>query len=70
MTTKCFSIISITALLNFELKICLKSGILLRFIIKRIRPSNTVSIILNLPFEVGKLIWIKNNSKFKIHICA
>ena len=70
MTTKCFSIISITALLNFELKICLKSGILLRFIIKRIRPSNTVSIILNLPFEVGKLIWITNNSKLKIHICA
>ena len=43
MTTKCFSIISITALLNFELKICLKSGILLRF-------------IMNPPFEVGKLI--------------
>ena len=70
MTTKCFSIISITALLNFELKIFLKSGILPRFIIKRIRPSNTVSIILNPPFEVGKLIWITNNSKFKIHICA
>ena len=46
----------ITALLNFELKICPKNSVLLRFLIKRIRPSNTVSIILNLPFEVGKLI--------------
>ena len=53
-----------------QLKICLNRSILLRFIIVRIRPKNSVSTSLNPLLKSEHSFKLQIISKVNIHICA